>query len=330
MQYKFIDKLEQGILPKPEELTSEELVYYKKISKVPINILEQDYAEEYIFHSPSNIQIKMHNISISESIDYTQNEFELLLSTITLKEGISWNVETPFVSFDYQNYRATLLHHCLFKEHGSKLFLRKLNQSPFEIQNFGMDKEIIQDLVSSKQNVLIAGSTGSGKTSFLNSMIQETAYDEHIIIAEDTFELISPNNQTTRFIAQDNPNKSLTAYMSYAMRMRPDRMVLGELRSLEVKSYLLALNSGHKGLFSTIHANSAEDAVKRVALLYKLYSEQEVSYSTLINLVAQNLDYVIYLNEKKVVEVIKVLGSNGTDIFYEALPFNEKESASCI
>lgn len=330
MKYNFIEKLQQGIIPKIELLSENELKYFKKISEIPIKNIEQDFAEEYIFHSPDNIQIKIHNISITESINYTDEEYELLLSTITLLKGISWNFENPFVSFDYQGYRATIIHSCTFKGHGSKLFLRKLNSKPFSLNNYSINTDTADSLVSTKANILIAGSTGSGKTSFLNSMLTLTNYDEHIIIVEDTLELTSPNQQSTRFLSQNETNKSLLSYMSYAMRMRPDRLVLGELRSQEVKAYLLALNSGHKGVLSTIHANNAEDAVKRTALLYKLYSEQEVSYETLMTLVAQNLDYVIYLKDKKVVEVIKVLGTNGVDVYYEALPFNEKESASCF
>lgn len=330
MKFNFIGKLQQGIIPKVDSLSEDELQYFKKISEIPIKNIEQDFAEEYIFHSPDNIQIKIHNISITESINYTEEEFELLLSTVTLLKGITWNFENPFVSFDYQGYRATIIHSCTFKGHGSKLFLRKLNSTPFPLINYSINYDIAESLISAKANILIAGSTGSGKTSFLNSMLTLTSYDEHIIIVEDTLELTSPNQQSTRFLSQNETNKSLLSYMSYAMRMRPDRLILGELRSKEVKSYLLALNSGHKGVLSTIHANNAQDAVKRAALLYKLYSEQEVSYETLMTLVAQNLDYVIYLKDKKVVEVIKVLGTNGVDIYYEALPLTEKESASCI
>jgi len=322
------DKINQGILPRVESLTNRENKYLRKISQLPLDEILQDFAEEYIFHSPKNIQIKLHGLSISEKIDYTQEEFEFALKVLVLKNNLEWNYEKPCISFDYLNFRATLVHQCCTKEHGSKLFLRTIAKETFSIQSFDFSLDFANELIRSKANVLIAGSTGSGKSSFTNSLIQMIPEDEHLIIAEDTYELKSPHTNTTRFLSNDFEQMSLNKYMTYSMRMRPDRIVLGEIRSHEVIPFLLALNSGHKGTISTVHANNAKEAIRRVALLYKLFSEKDIPYGTLLKLVSQNIDYVVFLEDKKVTEVIKVIGSSEEDVYFEELAhFNQSEQA---
>ena len=107
--------------------------------------------------------------------------------------------------------------------------------------------------------------------------------------------------------------------MKYSMRMSPDRIILGEIRSAETESFLLAMNTGHNGLISTIHANSAKDAIERFALLFKIYSSKDLSYELVLKLICNNIDYVIFLKNKSVKEVISVYGSEDNQIFYENL-----------
>lgn len=316
--HHLIKKIENGMLPDTQTLTPQEKKWYEKVSHLDISSIEQEFAEEYIFHSVENVQVKMHGISLLEVIPYTPLELDLCLQILCLKEQISWNLNNPFVSFDYLDYRATLIHKKALRESSHKLFLRKMRKDNFPIGTYNFDTLIAKELITQKKNVLIVGSTGSGKTSFINSLIKFCPEDEHIIIAEDTYELNSPHENTTRFISdKDFEAYSLSHYMSYAMRMRPERIIIGELRSEEIIPYLLALNSGHKGVLSTIHANDCRDAINRLALLYKIYSDKDIPYGTLIKLAAQNIDEIIFLENKKVKEHVKVLGANGENVFLE-------------
>ena len=103
------------------------------------------------------------------------------------------------------------------------------------------------------------------------------------------------------------------------MRMRPQRLILGELRGREVIPFLLAMNTGHRGLLSTLHANSAVDAIERVATLFSLYSSQEIPYQHLLKMITQNIDAVIFLERGEIKEAISVLGQEKGHIFYESL-----------
>jgi Flp pilus assembly CpaF family ATPase len=102
--------------------------------------------------------------------------------------------------------------------------------------------------------------------------------------------------------------------------MRPDRIILGEMRSVEVTPFILSMNNGHKGLMSTIHSSSAKDSLARVALLFSLYSDnQNIDYTLIMKLICSNIDCVIHIEDKRVKEVIRVLGSNGEVPYFEDL-----------
>ena len=106
--------------------------------------------------------------------------------------------------------------------------------------------------------------------------------------------------------------------MSYSLRLSPDRILLGEMRSHEVVPFLMAMNTGHRGLMGTIHSSSAADALHRAALLFSLYGgEAQLNFDKVMELLCRNLEYVVFMENKKVKEVIKILGSDKGTPFFE-------------
>lgn len=320
--------ISQGSILSPMELHFNEdelnikefiIIWYESIFNFDL-FVDRDF-EEAIFHSPSNIQIKNFASQEQETCDLTEEDFQLSLEILCLKNSISWNTSNPFASFDLNlkghNFRASLTHFSSSKEHGSKLFLRKHSPKAFPMESFHHDSSILHQLVEGKKNILICGGTGSGKTSLLNSMLTRTDTTGHLLIVEDTFELLSPHENTTRLLASDHV--SLKEHMACAMRMSPKRIILGELRSNEAESFLLAMNSGHKGLMSTIHANSAVDAISRLSLLIRFYSRNSLDYNLVTKLICSNVDYVIHMENKRISEVIEVFGSESGQVFHEDL-----------
>jgi Flp pilus assembly CpaF family ATPase len=181
--------------------------------------------------------------------------------------------------------------------------------------------KLLIGLIRDKKNILISGSTGSGKTTFLRALLSEVPLEEHVIVLEDTYEIMnfSPN-QTSLLSNMEQGKKSLKEYCAYALRMSPDRLIVGEIRSTEVVPYMLAMNTGHTGLMSTIHANSGVDALSRIALLFSLYSEnKEIDFGLIIKLACKNINYVVHLENKKIKEICQVIGSEGETPFYEKI-----------
>jgi Flp pilus assembly CpaF family ATPase len=181
---------------------------------------------------------------------------------------------------------------------------------------------MLKSLILDKKNVLIAGATASGKTSLLSSLIEEIPHHEHLIILEDTFEITNTHPHQTRFLSGPTPQTDLKAYLTYSLRLSPDRLILGEMRSHEVVPFLMSMNTGHRGLMGTIHATSAVDALSRFALLFSIYANDiQISYEKIMELVCKNLDVILFVENKKVKEMIKVIGCEKGVPYFEKIPF---------
>jgi type IV secretion system protein VirB11 len=125
--------------------------------------------------------------------------------------------------------------------------------------------------IAARKTILISGGTSTGKTTFLNSMLREIPAEERVVLVEDTPELRLPGANGVGLVAVKGElgEARVTAneLLQAALRLRPDRIVLGELRGAESVSFLRAINTGHPGSFSTIHANSLRGALEQLALM---------------------------------------------------------------
>ena len=134
---------------------------------------------------------------------------------------------------------------------------------------------VIRALVATKANVLISGATGSGKTTLLASLLSLVPHDERIVVIEEAGELRPDHPHVVRLLARranvDGAGSvGLSELVRQALRMRPDRIVLGECRGAEVREVLTALNTGHDGGCATVHANAAADVPARLEALAAL------------------------------------------------------------
>ena len=118
-----------------------------------------------------------------------------------------------------------------------------------------------------RRNILVSGGTGSGKTTLLNALIELLPVDERIVAIEDTLELRIERSNCVRFEARGLQEGAVTIrdLVRHALRHRPDHIVVGEVRGGEAADLLQALNTGHGGSLTTVHANNAESALSRLA-----------------------------------------------------------------
>ena len=157
----------------------------------------------------------------------------------------------------------------------------------------------LRKIVGQRANILVSGGTGTGKTTFLNVLSGFIDHHERIVTIEDTAELQLNNDHVVRLETRP-PNAegfgevSARDLIRNALRMRPDRIIVGEVRSFEVMDMLQAMNTGHEGSMSTLHANSAADALLRLETLVGL-SGQKISESTLRAIIVSAIDVVVQL-----------------------------------
>lgn len=161
--------------------------------------------------------------------------------------------------------------------------------------------EIIRESVTQRRNILVSGGTGTGKTTLLAAIAALIPGNERVIVIEDTVELPLAHPNLVRFAArratEDAPEVTVRDLVRAALRHRPDRIVLGEVRGGEAWDLLQALNTGHDGSLSTLHASSAYNALKRCASCV-LQSRVGLPYAAVQDLLGDVVDLVLHLERR--------------------------------
>ncbi len=157
---------------------------------------------------------------------------------------------------------------------GPCIAIRRFAVAHLPLHAFGDERvvDVLTELVVTRRNLLISGATSSGKTTLLNALAQHVPATERIITLEDTAELRLAHPHVLRLEARPASadgigEVDLTMLLRTALRLRPDRLVVGEVRGAEAALLLQALNTGHGGSMATVHANHAGDALDRLATL---------------------------------------------------------------
>ena len=164
----------------------------------------------------------------------------------------------------------------------------------------------------------MAGGTSSGKTTFVNALIKELldiAPQDRLVVIEDTMELNCATTNKQNFVASETV--TMRKLLKTAMRYRPDRIIIGEVRGGEALDLLKSWNTGHPGGFATVHANNAYSSLLRLEQLIA-----EVSVTPMQTLIAEAINVVVYMKEfgrlgRQVTEIIRVTGFKEGEYRYE-------------
>lgn len=170
---------------------------------------------------------------------------------------------------------------------------------------FGLNKQwtdFLKLLVRARMNIVVAGGTGVGKTTFLNLLLQEMTPKERIITIEDTRELQFNLPNVVRLEARpavaDMKGLAIRDLLKNTLRMRPDRIIVGEVRGGEVFDLLQAMNTGHEGSMTSVHANSPGECLLRLENLY-LLSGHDLPLKALRYQISTALDFIIQIRRDK-------------------------------
>jgi type IV secretion system protein VirB11 len=167
-------------------------------------------------------------------------------------------------------------------------------------------RDLLETAIAEKNNILVVGGTGSGKTTFINALLRDLGRQERasrVVLIEDTRELQCTLENTVALRAVSGV-ATMDALLKTTLRLRPDRIVVGEVRGPEALTLLKAWNTGHPGGFASLHANDAPSALRRLELLL-----QEASGHRLPELIAEVVDVIVHLERgARVEEVLRVFG----------------------
>lgn len=229
---------------------------------------------------------------------------------------------------------------------GPTLTIRKFSKTPMTIERLiqygSLTQEIankLEMLVKAKYNIFVCGGTGSGKTTFLNALSNYIPKDERLITIEDSAELQITGVDNLVSLETRNANASgagqitIRDLIKSSLRMRPERIVVGEVRGGEALDMLQAMNTGHDGSLSTGHANSTQDMLSRLETMV-LQGADGLPLEAIRQQIASAVDIIIHLSRlrdksRKTMEITEVLGyEDGKIILNPLYVFEEDENST--
>lgn len=253
------------------------------------------------------------------------------------RSGKTWDARNPFADATIEPTLTLAKSPTRWRLHaafppaspvGILLSLRRIGQ-PALIYEGGAERRWgpffswLSERASQGDSILVSGATGSGKTTLVNDLLGALPHEERVITLEDTPELSPSHPHFIRLLSRPASadgfgQVTLRHLLKQCLRMRPDRIVLGECRGEEVLELLQLLNTGHRGALATLHANSARDALRRVELLALLGAQGTIPRTVIQELVAHGIHWVVQLERgnggRKIVEIVHVEGREGDTI----------------
>lgn len=230
---------------------------------------------------------------------------------------------------------------------GATVTIRKFSKTPMTVEQLLKHKSITMEvarileiLVKAKYNIFICGGTGSGKTTFLNALSNFIPSDERVITIEDSAELQITGLDNLVSLETRNANASgsgeitIRDLIKSSLRMRPERIIVGEVRGGEALDMLQAMNTGHDGSLSTGHANSTRDMLSRLETMV-LQGAAGLPLEAVRQQIASALDIIIHLSRlrdksRRTMEITEVCGYENGQIILNPLYVFEEDNASTL
>ena len=275
----------------------------------------------------------------------TREKLEDVIQQIVAKCNRVVNEASPIVDARLENGARVNIVLAPIALNGPIVTIRRFPDHPISMEDlvrFGsvtrQAAEELEKLVMAGYNIFISGGTGSGKTTFLNALSHYIPKTERIITIEDSAELQLQEIPNLVRLETRNANTegareiTIRDLIKSALRMRPDRIVVGEVRGSEAIDMLQALNTGHDGSLSTGHANSSRDMLARLETMVLM--GMELPLSAVRRQIASGVDIIVHLGRlrdksRRVIEIVEILGFEGDEIvtapIYEFQEKGEKD-----
>jgi pilus assembly protein CpaF len=314
------------------------LIDDKSITEIMVNNHKEIFIERDGEVSKVNIQFE------------SQQKLEDIIQAIVSKVNRVVNESSPIVDARLQDGSRVNVVLPPLALKGPVMTIRKFPERPLMIEDLIEKRAIteeaanfLKDLVAAKYNVFIGGGTGSGKTTFLNVLSNFIPKQERIITIEDSAELQIMNVPNIVSLETRNANTegkgqiSIRDLIRTSLRMRPNRIIVGEVRGAEALDMLQAMNTGHDGSLSTGHANSTKDMLSRLETM--VLSGANLPIQVIRQQINSAIDIMVHLsrlrdNSRKVVSISELVGIEDGEIIlnplYEFVEEGESETGAIL
>lgn len=306
-------------------------------------ILKDADVTEIMINGPDHIFIEKNGIIVKlESKFSSKQRLDDVIQQMVSDVNRRVNESTPIADSRLKDGSRVNVVLAPISIDGSAVTIRKFPQNRItiekliEIQSITFEAaSFLKMLVKSGYNIFISGGTGSGKTTFLNALSNFIPADERIITIEDSAELQLQNIDNLVRLEARQANLegengiSIRDLIRSSLRMRPDRIVVGEVRGAEALDMLQAMNTGHDGSLSTGHANSPKDMLSRLETMVLMGVDMPLS--AIKGQIAAGIDIIVHLGRlrdksRKVLEIVEVMDYRGGEIEINTLFKFEEES----
>lgn len=281
-------------------------------------ILSKDDVQEIMINAPDNIWIEERGVLKRAQVVISQDMLLASMELLARAVNLELTEKNPILEARLEDGSRVAGAIPPVSDYPC-LSIRKFSKFNPDVEDYGLKTEVTETLeriVKGKSNFLIAGGTSSGKTTFFNALLKKIDKTDRIVVIEDTKELRLESPNVVRLEAKLTGETHITQrdLVKLSLRLRPDKIILGEVRDASAYDLLSALNTGHSG-GSTIHANSAKEALIRLETLV-LQAQIGWPYEAIKKFIADTINFVIYLarnkeGKREIKEIKKIIGYDG-------------------
>lgn len=319
-------------LPRSDRLRIIQEIYDEVAGLGPLeNLMKDPTVTEIMVNGPKNIYVERGGRLELAAVAFEDDAHVLkIIDRIVSRVGRRCDESNPMVDArleDGSRVNAVIPPIAL---KGPTITIRRFNSAPLSIGDLVEKNSVsyamasfLESCVKGKANIVVAGGTGSGKTTLLNILSSFIPETERIVTIEDAAELqLKQNHVVTLESRPANVEGSgaitIRDLVRNALRMRPDRIIVGEVRSGETLDMLQAMNTGHEGSLTTVHANSPRDVLSRLETMV-LMSGMELPLKAIRDQVSSAIDIIVYQTRfrdgtRKVTNIAEVVGMEGDTI----------------
>ena len=311
------------------------------------SIIKDDQITEVMINGPQDIFVEKAGklYKLEQKFD-DERQLEDIVQKIVGQAGREVNQANPIVDTRLPDGSRVNVVLPPISLNGATVTIRKFSKTPMTIEQllkFGSITpevaHVLELLVKAKYNIFISGGTGSGKTTFLNALSSYIPHDERVITIEDSAELQIEGIENLVRMETRNANTAgsgavtIRDLIKSSLRMRPERIIVGEVRGGEALDMLQAMNTGHDGSLSTGHANSTRDMLSRLETMV-LQGSEGLPLAAIRQQVASAVDIIIHLSRlrdktRRTMEISEILGyENGEILINPIYRFEEDEKST--